>query len=96
MLYYINLYYILHGRTESVNLQVSNGDSHFNHNYLIQRLNQHCTDTAFNFYEMALQRQLTGRKNNHVVAACVYMTCRTELDSSFAFVCNVNRTVLSY
>jgi len=28
---------------------------------------------------MALQRQLTrGRKNTHVVAACVYMTCRTE------------------
>lgn len=43
------------------------------------RLNQHCIDTAFNFYKMALQRQLTrGRKNTHVVAACVYMTCRTE------------------
>lgn len=28
---------------------------------------------------MALQRQLTrGRRNTHVVAACVYMTCRTE------------------
>ncbi|KDR24500.1 hypothetical protein L798_10788, partial [Zootermopsis nevadensis] len=43
------------------------------------RLNQHCIDTAFNFYKMALQRQLTrGRRNTHVVAACVYMTCRTE------------------
>ncbi|KAJ9599826.1 hypothetical protein L9F63_009866 [Diploptera punctata] len=43
------------------------------------RLNQHCIDTAFNFYKMALQRQLTrGRKNTHVVAACMYMTCRIE------------------
>jgi hypothetical protein len=62
-----------------LNLQVSHGDSYFNHNYFVQRLNQHCIDTAFNFYKMALQRQLTrGRKNTHVVAACVYMTCRTE------------------
>ncbi|XP_049952518.1 transcription factor IIIB 90 kDa subunit [Schistocerca serialis cubense] len=43
------------------------------------RLNQHCIDTAYNFYKMALTRQLTkGRKNTHVVAACVYMTCRVE------------------
>ncbi|XP_023727508.1 transcription factor IIIB 90 kDa subunit isoform X1 [Cryptotermes secundus] len=43
------------------------------------RLNQHCTETAFNFYKMALQGQLTrGRRNTHVVAACVYMTCRIE------------------
>ena len=62
-----------------LNLWVSHGDSYINHNYFVQRLNQHCTDTAFNFYKMALQRQLTrGRKNTHVVAACVYMTCRTE------------------
>jgi len=58
---------------------VSHGESYFNHNYFVQSLNQHCIDTAFNFYKMALQRQLTrGRKNTHVVAACVYMTCRTE------------------
>lgn len=43
------------------------------------RLNQHCLDTAFNFYKMALNRQLTrGRKNTHVLAACVYITCRIE------------------
>lgn len=43
------------------------------------RLNQHCIDTAYNFYKMALTRQLTkGRKNTHVIAACVYMTCRVE------------------
>uniref|UniRef100_A0A0A9X7K6 B-related factor 1 n=1 Tax=Lygus hesperus TaxID=30085 RepID=A0A0A9X7K6_LYGHE len=43
------------------------------------RLNQHCLDTAFNFYKMALNRNLTrGRKQSHVVAACVYITCRIE------------------
>ncbi|XP_064485092.1 transcription factor IIIB 90 kDa subunit-like [Ornithodoros turicata] len=43
------------------------------------RLNQHCIDTAFNFYKMALTRHLTrGRRNSHVVAACIYMVCRIE------------------
>ncbi|XP_022907378.1 transcription factor IIIB 90 kDa subunit isoform X2 [Onthophagus taurus] len=43
------------------------------------RLNAHCIDTAFNFFKMALSRNLTRRrKNAHVYAACVYLTCRTE------------------
>jgi transcription factor IIIB subunit 2 len=43
------------------------------------QLNQHCIDTACNFFKMALNRNLTkGRKNTHVHAACVYLTCRTE------------------
>lgn len=43
------------------------------------QLNQHCIDTACNFFKMALTRQLTrGRRNTHVYAACVYITCRTE------------------
>lgn len=43
------------------------------------RLNQHCVDTACNFFKMALSRNLTrGRRNTHVYAACVYLTCRTE------------------
>ncbi|XP_014282486.3 transcription factor IIIB 90 kDa subunit [Halyomorpha halys] len=43
------------------------------------RLNQHCLDTAFNFYKMALSRHLTrGRKHSHIVAACLYITCRIE------------------
>ncbi|RZF47495.1 hypothetical protein LSTR_LSTR007422 [Laodelphax striatellus] len=43
------------------------------------RLNQHCTDTAYNFYKLALTRGLTrGRKNPLVLAACVYITCRIE------------------
>lgn len=42
-------------------------------------LNNHCIDMAFNFYKMALSKRLTcGRKNNHVIAACVYITCRLE------------------
>lgn len=43
------------------------------------RLNQHCIDTSCNFFKMALSRNLTrGRRNTHVYAACVYLTCRTE------------------
>lgn len=43
-------------------------------------LNSFCIDQAFSFYKMALNRRLThGRKNSHVIAACVYMTCRLEL-----------------
>lgn len=42
-------------------------------------LNNHCIDMAFNFYKMALSKRLTcGRKNNHVIAACIYITCRLE------------------
>ena len=34
---------------------------------------------AVNFYSMALARGLTkGRKSAHVVAACIYITCRME------------------
>ncbi|XP_045918594.1 transcription factor IIIB 90 kDa subunit-like [Micropterus dolomieu] len=43
------------------------------------QMNKHCLDTAFNFYKMALSKHLTrGRKASHVVAACLYMVCRTE------------------
>jgi transcription factor IIIB subunit 2 len=43
------------------------------------KLNNHHIDTAHNFFKMALTRNLTrGRKNSHIYAACVYMTCRTE------------------
>lgn len=42
-------------------------------------LSNHCVDTAHNFFKMALSRNLTrGRKNTHIYAACVYITCRTE------------------
>lgn len=43
------------------------------------QMSQRCLDTAFNFYKMALTKQLTrGRKAPHVMAACIYMVCRTE------------------
>ena len=43
------------------------------------RLNQHCVDTAFNFFKMAVIRRLTrGRRTHHVTAACLYIVCRTE------------------
>ncbi|PAV84451.1 hypothetical protein WR25_09287 [Diploscapter pachys] len=43
------------------------------------RINQHCVDTAHNFFKMCVTRNLTrGRLRTHVVAACLYMTCRIE------------------
>uniref|UniRef100_A0A1Q3G0Z6 B-related factor 1 n=1 Tax=Culex tarsalis TaxID=7177 RepID=A0A1Q3G0Z6_CULTA len=42
-------------------------------------LNNHCIETSCNFFKMALIRHLTrGRRNTHIYAACVYITCRTE------------------
>ena len=36
-------------------------------------------DMAFHFFKLALNKHLTrGRKSTHVIAACVYITCRTE------------------
>ncbi|XP_023211749.1 transcription factor IIIB 90 kDa subunit-like [Centruroides sculpturatus] len=43
------------------------------------RLNQQCIDLAYNIYKMVLARRLTrGRKNSHVIAACIYIACRNE------------------
>ncbi|XP_068730710.1 transcription factor IIIB 90 kDa subunit-like isoform X1 [Montipora capricornis] len=43
------------------------------------QMNQHCIDTAYNFYKLAVNKRLTrGRRTNHVVAACLYLVCRTE------------------
>lgn len=43
------------------------------------KMNKHCLDTALNFYKMALTKHLTrGRKSAHVIAACLYLVCRTE------------------
>ncbi|XP_061559713.1 BRF1 RNA polymerase III transcription initiation factor subunit b isoform X2 [Phycodurus eques] len=43
------------------------------------QLNQHCLDTAFNFFKMVVSRHLTrGRKTEHIIAACLYLVCRTE------------------
>ncbi|XP_069806197.1 transcription factor IIIB 90 kDa subunit [Dendropsophus ebraccatus] len=50
------------------------------HNLGVQlQLNKHCLDTAFNFFKMAVSKHLTrGRKMMHVIAACLYLVCRTE------------------
>lgn len=43
------------------------------------RLNQHCIETAFNYYKMAVMQGITrGRKTNHIIAACIYLVCRIE------------------
>ncbi|CAI5441846.1 unnamed protein product [Caenorhabditis angaria] len=43
------------------------------------RINQHCMDTAFNFFKMCVGRNLTrGRTRSSVVAVCLYITCRLE------------------
>jgi transcription factor IIIB subunit 2 len=43
------------------------------------RLRQDHVDMSFYFYKLALSKGMTrGRKSSHVIAACVYITCRTE------------------
>ncbi|XP_036431213.1 BRF1 RNA polymerase III transcription initiation factor subunit a [Colossoma macropomum] len=58
---------------------LQNAKRNINHLGHQLQMNQHCLDTAFNFYKMALCKRLTrGRKSAHVVAACLYLVCRTE------------------
>ena len=43
------------------------------------QMNQHCIDTAYNFYKLAVNKRLTrGRRINNIVTACLYLVCRTE------------------
>ena len=43
------------------------------------RLRQDHVDMSFYSYKLALSTVMTrGRKSSHVIAACVYTTCRTE------------------
>jgi len=43
------------------------------------RLRPDHIDMAFYFFKLALAKHLTrGRKSSHVIAACLYITCRTE------------------
>lgn len=52
------------------------------------QMNKHCLDTALNFYKMALQKHLTnGRKTAHIIAACLYLVCRTEGTPRILTVC---------
>lgn len=64
---------------ESKEITLQNGKRLINEMASQLRLNQHCIDTAFNFYKLAVQRGLTrGRKIRQVIAACLYLVCRTE------------------
>uniref|UniRef100_A0A0N4ZPB6 B-related factor 1 n=1 Tax=Parastrongyloides trichosuri TaxID=131310 RepID=A0A0N4ZPB6_PARTI len=43
------------------------------------RINQIHMDTAYNFFKMCVNRNFTrGRVRSHVVASCLYMTCRLD------------------
>ena len=43
------------------------------------RLNSASIDAAFNIFKLALSKGLTkGRKSDHIIGACVYITCRTD------------------
>ncbi|XP_045866372.1 transcription factor IIIB 90 kDa subunit isoform X2 [Meles meles] len=58
---------------------LQNGRRQIHHLGSQLQLNQHCLDTAFNFFKMAVSKHLTrGRKMAHVIAACLYLVCRTE------------------
>uniref|UniRef100_A0A8C9TZA7 Transcription factor IIIB 90 kDa subunit n=1 Tax=Scleropages formosus TaxID=113540 RepID=A0A8C9TZA7_SCLFO len=64
---------------ESRTQTLQNGKRHINNLGHQLQLNQHCLDTAFNFFKMAVSKHLTrGRKMAHVIAACLYLVCRTE------------------
>ncbi|KAF7651313.1 hypothetical protein LDENG_00112900 [Lucifuga dentata] len=58
---------------------LQNGRRQIHHLGSQLQLNQHCLDTAFNFFKMVVSKHLTrGRKMEHVIAACLYLVCRTE------------------
>ena len=43
------------------------------------QLNNHCVESAYMFFKLAVSKRLTkGRRTNHVAAACLYLVCRTE------------------
>uniref|UniRef100_A0A667X8R7 Transcription factor IIIB 90 kDa subunit n=1 Tax=Myripristis murdjan TaxID=586833 RepID=A0A667X8R7_9TELE len=64
---------------ESRALTLQNGKRQIHHLGSQLQLNQHCLDTAFNFFKMVVSKHLTrGRKMAHIIAACLYLVCRTE------------------
>lgn len=75
----ITIHGLQHSFRESREVTLQNGKRLINEMSSQLRLNQHCIDTAFNFYKLAVQRGLTrGRKIRQVIAACIYLVCRTE------------------
>ncbi|XP_014673490.1 PREDICTED: transcription factor IIIB 90 kDa subunit-like [Priapulus caudatus] len=64
---------------ESRAITLQNGRKKINQLGSQLQLNQHCLETAYNFYKMAVGKRLTrGRKITHVISACLYLVCRTE------------------
>ncbi|XP_038161315.1 BRF1 RNA polymerase III transcription initiation factor subunit b [Cyprinodon tularosa] len=58
---------------------LQNGKRQIQHLGSQLQLNQHCLDTAFNFFKLVVSKHLTrGRRTEHVIAACLYLVCRTE------------------
>lgn len=86
-----------HGmQKESRTITLQNGKKRIQQLASQMNLNQHCIDTAFNFFKMAVAKRMTrGRKTSHVIAACLYLVCRSErtphmlLDFSDALQVNV-------
>lgn len=75
----ININGLQNSLRESKEITLQNGKKLIHEMGSQLRLNQHCMDTAFNFYKLAVQRGLTrGRKIRQVIAACLYLVCRTE------------------
>lgn len=75
----ISIHGMQHSFRESREVTLQNGKRLITEMSSQLRLNQHCIDTAFNFYKLAVQRGLTrGRKIRQVIAACIYLVCRTE------------------
>uniref|UniRef100_K1PRX8 B-related factor 1 n=1 Tax=Magallana gigas TaxID=29159 RepID=K1PRX8_MAGGI len=64
-----------HGmKKESRTVTFDNGRKRIQQLGVQLKLNQHCIDTAFNFFKMAVNRRMTqGRKTTHVIAACLYI-----------------------
>ncbi|XP_028409719.1 transcription factor IIIB 90 kDa subunit-like [Dendronephthya gigantea] len=43
------------------------------------QLNNHCVESAYMFFKLAVSKRLTkGRRTGHIAAACLYLVCRTE------------------
>lgn len=58
------------------------------------RLNNSGISVAHNIYKRALQKRLThGRKNTHVIAACVYMACRLDSKNNSIMLLDLSDTM---
>lgn len=72
----------VHGITytkESREITINNGRKRISQLAAKLRLGQHYVDSAHRLFLLAVQRNFVqGRRTTHVVAACLYIVCRTE------------------